>query len=141
MDSKLYLKNPYSAEVIAERQQSALLTSINRFDNGDPPVQDIVADSATKNGLLSKAAFYGNKCCSCCWQCRQNESLVFLAVVQSAKLVERLCPEEDPYDKFLSQKHKIYESCVYLSEDLYQIKLRHIFGVDVETYVRQTKLY
>jgi hypothetical protein len=55
--------------------------------------------------------------------------------------VERLCPEEDPYDKFLSQKHKIYESCVYLSEDLYQIKLRHIFGVDVETYVRQTKLY
>jgi hypothetical protein len=50
------LKNPDSAEAIAESQQSALLTSIYRIVNGDPPVQEVVADSTTMNELLSKAA-------------------------------------------------------------------------------------
>jgi hypothetical protein len=40
-----------------------------------------------------------------------------------AKLVERLCPKEDPTDKFMSQKRKLNDSCVFLGGDLYQIKL------------------
>jgi hypothetical protein len=50
------LKNPDSAENIAERQQSALLNSIIRVVNRDPPIQVVVADSTQMNKLPSGAA-------------------------------------------------------------------------------------
>jgi hypothetical protein len=43
-----------------------------------------------------------------------------------AKLVERLCPEEDPTDKFLSQKHKLDDSRTFWGENLYQMKLHQL---------------
>jgi hypothetical protein len=56
VNSKQYLKNPDSAEAIAERQQSALLNSINRVVNGDPPTQVFVAESPENNEPLGEAA-------------------------------------------------------------------------------------
>jgi hypothetical protein len=56
VDSKMYLKNPNSAEAIAERQQSTLLNSMNRVVNGEPPLQEVVMDSATANEPISDVA-------------------------------------------------------------------------------------
>jgi hypothetical protein len=56
VDSKQYLKNPDSAEAIAESQQSALLNSINRVVNGDPLIQVVIVESPKMNGPLGEAA-------------------------------------------------------------------------------------
>jgi len=50
------LKNLYSAEAIAERQQSNLLNSINRIFNGEPPLQEVVMDSAAANEPIRDVA-------------------------------------------------------------------------------------
>jgi hypothetical protein len=60
VDSKQYLKNPDSAEAIAERQQSALHNSINRVVNGDPPAQVFVSESPENNEPLGEAASMAN---------------------------------------------------------------------------------
>jgi hypothetical protein len=56
VDLKQYLLNPDSAEAIADRQQSALLNSINRVVNRDPPTQVFVAELPENNEPLSEAA-------------------------------------------------------------------------------------
>jgi hypothetical protein len=53
-----------------------------------------------------------------------------------AKLVERLCPEEDPTKKFLSQKHKLDDSRVFLGQELYQLKLQQLH----DEFVKQSAL-
>ena len=53
-----------------------------------------------------------------------------------AKLVERLCPEEDPTDKFLSRKRKLDDSRAFLGEDLYQMKLQQL----CDEFVKQSAL-
>ncbi len=53
-----------------------------------------------------------------------------------AKLVERLCPEEDLTEKFLSRKHKLDDSRVFLGEELYQIKLQQLH----DEFVKQSAL-
>jgi len=39
------------------------------------------------------------------------------------KMVERLCPEEDPADRFVTKKRKLDELRASLGEDLYVLKL------------------
>jgi hypothetical protein len=53
-----------------------------------------------------------------------------------AKLLERLCPEEDPTEKFLSRKRKLDNSCVFSGEELYQIKLQQLR----DEFVKQSAL-
>jgi hypothetical protein len=53
-----------------------------------------------------------------------------------AKLVERLCPEEDPTEKFVSRKRKLDDSHVFLGEELYQIKLQKLR----DEFVKQSAL-
>jgi hypothetical protein len=42
------------------------------------------------------------------------------------KMVERLCPEEDPADRFVARKHKLDELRESLGEDLYVLKLEQL---------------
>jgi hypothetical protein len=42
------------------------------------------------------------------------------------KMVERLCPEEDPADCFVARKHKLDELRESLGEDLYVLKLEQL---------------
>ncbi len=189
VDSKQYLKNPDSAEAIAERQQSALLNSINRVVNGDPPAQVFVSESPENNEPLdgeaasmagNAAAAIGNggrmsptsisshgtedngrpklkspagmmaEASLLSQQTALKEASIFAGMLKLkqhememkrevaavsrkqqeeevkmsslereshtkvlAKLVERLCPEEDPTEKFLSRKHKLDDSRVF----------------------------
>jgi hypothetical protein len=201
VDSKQYLKNPDSAEAIAERQQSALLNSINRVVNGDPPAQVFVSETTEGNEPLGEAAsMAGNAAASignggrmsptsmssrgteddgrpklkspagmmaeasllsqqaalkeasnfaemlklkqqememkkedAAISRKQREEEMKMSSLEReshtkvlAKLVERLCPEEDPTEKFMSRKRKLDDSRVFLGEELYQIKLQQL---------------
>jgi hypothetical protein len=42
------------------------------------------------------------------------------------KIVDKLCPEEDPTDKFTARKHKLDESRAVLGEDLYNVKIQQL---------------
>jgi hypothetical protein len=42
------------------------------------------------------------------------------------KMVERMCPELDPTEKFAGRKHKLDELRDVLGEELYQVKLAQL---------------
>jgi hypothetical protein len=42
------------------------------------------------------------------------------------KVVERLCPEENPKECFVTRKQKLDELCVVLDEELYATKLNQL---------------
>jgi hypothetical protein len=184
-ESKCYLKNPQSAEVLAERQQSALLDSINRVTNGErisaaasaaantasemsvteindnnrqSPTFSITTmddESQSKSKRSSPAAQMAEASLrSQRAALREAENFQSLLELQTKemelsraerseearlnraerensakvlqKVVERLCPEEDPTDKFASRKRKLDELRAVLGEEIYVAKLNQL---------------
>lgn len=200
VDSQLYLKNPRSADVLAQRQQQNLLDSINKVVNGQrintvgdneggnngsgsdnvidvevsgittrraSPTSNITEASANRRQspavtmaeatLLSqqaalKEAENYDKLISLqkeeldlkklememrkeAEKIERDYRLEEMRLMQQErnsnsvalqKLVDKMCPEEDPIDKFTARKRKLDEARIVLGEELYNAKIKQL---------------
>jgi hypothetical protein len=199
VESKVYLKNPESAEAAAERHQSAVLDAMNnvlagrvaRSDSTDVPVVIVEGDGTNNNvtnvtndtdtnlrmsplsrdsvmddggsskrrspaATMAEASLLAQKAAmeeaknAAEMIAFQREDLKMRAEELKAireeriteakasrlerkttakvlqKIVEKLCPEEDPTDKFTARKRKLDEARAALGEELYHMKVQQL---------------